>query len=153
MAGNGDIGACFVVGDLPVWPVGESADPEGKFSFAGCADGFTLAECSSIDELVEFAEGATCADLAAEGQFTWDGSCEADVTFFDEVCVQLWSASGTQASQALCAQELGGEWSNDTVCGGVPVPTLPPVGLAALMLLLLAGALLFLTKKASSPAV
>lgn len=153
MAGNGNTGACFVVGDQPVWPSSGTEAPDGKFNLAGCADGFTLEECSSVDELVEFWEGATCEDVADKGEIDWDGSCEASIAPVGTTCIQLWTGIGGAATEALCINDIGGTWFDDLECGGVPVPTMPPVGLAALMLLLLAGALLFLTKKASSPAV
>ena len=148
---GGGTGACFVVSGAPA--LGGSSvplDATGDFVLAGCADGFTFEQCNSVDELVEFWEGASCADVAAKGGFSWQGSCQSSIDPVGGVCIQLWTVQGAQATQGLCVGDIGGEWFNDLECGGIPVPTMPPVGLAAMMLLLLAGALLYLTKRSGA---
>jgi len=149
LAGNGGTGACFVVSLFDIWD-GEGALPEGKFELAGCADGFTEQECTSVDELTEFWEGATCEDVAAKGGFDWDGSCVADFDPLGEVCVVLWTEPGGTFTQALCVDDIGGEWSPGVDCG-IPVPIMPGFGMAALALLILAGALIILTVRGSLP--
>jgi hypothetical protein len=141
-------GACFVVTGEPA--LGGSSmplDAAGGFNLAGCADGFTLEQCSSVDELTEFLQGVTCADVAEKGGISWQGSCQASIEPVGGVCIQLWTVQGAQATQGLCLGDIGGEWFTDLECGGTPVPTMPPVGLAALMLLMLAGALFFMAKR------
>jgi hypothetical protein len=144
----GGTGACYVVTSAPTWPGGDAATPDGQaFDLAGCADGFTQEECSSVDTLVEFAEGFTCADVALKGGFDWNGSCSSTIDPVGDVCIQLWSILGAQSAQGLCVQDIGGQWYTDLECGGTPVPTMPPAGLAALMMLMLAGALFFMAKR------
>lgn len=154
LAGDG-VGACFVFGGEPVSSEGSSVplDPDGGFAFVGCADGFTEAECESVDELVEYWEGATCDDLADEFSFSWDGSCDANIPPYGDVCIELSSELGVDGSELLCEEDVSGTFSAGVGCEGAPVPTTPPLGLAALMLLLLAGAVFLLTKRGARTAV
>lgn len=148
-AGNGDTGACYVVGDLES-VFGDPGTSEGKFNLAGCAEGLTEAECTSVDQLTEFWESATCADVAEEYGFDWEGSCQADIPPLGDLCIVLWTELGGAATQALCENEIGGTWFNDLECGA-PVPTMPGFGLAAMAMLMLGGALLLLTMRGSLP--
>lgn len=140
-AGNGEVtGACFAVEVEPV-------EPAGVVGFAGCADGFTALQCAAVGEiLTEFAPGETCEGVAGEGGWSWDGSCEFTYSSFGDVCAQLYSVQGPITSAGFCANDVAGSWTDGGTCGA-PVPTMPPVGLAALMLLMLAGALFFMAKK------
>lgn len=146
-AGDGQVtGACYSVESEPV-------APEGGVGFAGCADGFTEQECDAGGKILTvFAPGVTCEAVADDFELSWDGVCEANVAPFGDVCINLYSFQGPGASGLFCNETVGGSWTAGGSCGA-PVPTMPPVGLAAMMLLLLGGALLFLTKRASSPAV
>jgi hypothetical protein len=149
----GGTGACFVVTSTETWPAGDAATPDGQpFNLAGCANGFTQEECTAVDSLVEFWEGATCDDVAGKGGFKWDGSCDASVDPIGSVCLELWTAQGGLATEALCVNEIGGDYSAGAACGA-PVPTMPPLGLAALMLLMLAGALFFMAKRSPQTTV
>lgn len=148
-AGQDPVGACFVVGDFAD-VFGEAAATEGKFNLAGCADGLTEAECTSVDVLTEFWEGATCADVADKGGFDWDGSCLAGIPPLGDLCVVLWTELGPPVTQGLCEKDLGGTWFNDLECGA-PVPTMPGFGLAVMALLILGGALILLTMRGSLP--
>ena len=95
----------------------------------------------------------SCADVAGKGGFDWNGSCDSTISPVGDVCIQLWSILGDQAAQGLCTQDIGGQWYTDLECGGTPVPTMPPLGLAALMLLMLAGALFFMAKRSPQTTV
>lgn len=148
LAGNGDTGACYVVEGLPAFP--QSLDPEGKFALAGCADGLTQAECDSVDELTLWAEGATCADLALKGGFDWEGSCAADIPPLGNLCILLWTDIGGSFTEGLCENDIGGTWFDDPTCGA-PVPTMPGFGMAAMVLLMMSGALILLTLRGSLP--
>ena len=148
-AGDGVVtGACYVVSGEGggTWPAGDAGLPDGAVAtIAGCADGFTEAQCSSVDELVLFSPGSTCADLANTFEFDWNGSCSAAIDPVGDVCILLWTAQGPVATAAVCENEIGGSWFTDLECGGTPVPTVPPVGLAALAMLMLAAALVVLS--------
>jgi len=149
VASAGDVtGACYVVEGITA--LSEDATPEGKFAFAGCADDFTEEECSSIDELTQFAAGATCADLAQKGGFDWDGSCLADIDPLGNICIQLWTEIDPEFTQELCENDIGGVWSDDLTCGA-PVPTMPGFGMAFMALVILGGALILLTVRGSLP--
>lgn len=137
-------GACWVY----------DAGQKGEFpALAACTEDFTEEDCNEVSVLVNFSPGATCAQMAGELQIEWNGSCLADFVPADEVCVQLWSAVGAEGAQGLCAQEINGSWFTDLECGGTPVPTVPPVGLAALAMLMLAAALVVLSLRGAQTAV
>lgn len=143
----GGTGACYViVGEPTLGGSSVPLDAGGVFELAGCSDGFTFEECNSVDELTEFLEGVTCDDVAAKGGIMWDGSCDASIDPVGSICIELWTAQGGLATEAICVNDIGGDYSAGVACGA-PVPTIPPVGLAALMLLLLAGALFFMAKR------
>ena len=58
----------------------------------------------------------------------------------------MWAVEpGNETPEFHCEQTFGGVWSDDLVCGGGPVPTLPKMAYAALVLMLLAGTLTLLT--------
>lgn len=153
LAGNGQTGACFVFDAEPVWPASGAVAPDGGFELGGCADGFTQQECESVSVLVDFAGGATCADVAAKAGITWQGSCDATIPPVGDVCVELWTFLGGKATGALCINDIGGSYAPGVACAGGPVPTIPGIGLAAMALLMLAGALFFLAKRSPHPSI
>ena len=144
-----DVGACYVVA-APTSIFTDGAT-EGEETLAGCADGFTEEECTSVDELTSFWPNGTCEDVADEYNLDWDGSCAADIDPIGDMCIVLWTSIGGPATQALCENDIGGVWFDDLVCGGAPVPTMPGIGMAAMVVLLLGGALVLLTIRGTLP--
>ena len=113
----------------------------GNQSAVECTDGVTQSECADFCSGCGWFEGQTCA----EQKFSWQGSC-----FFDDISpggsCWLWEVEeGSGTPEFHCEQTFGGVWSDDLVCGGVPVPALPKAAYAVLAFVLLAGTLTLLT--------
>jgi len=113
-----------------------------EFEFSLCVDGLTAADCLDLcDEDCEFFPGETCAEVGPP----WDGACEADDSPIGPLCALLWTEPNGVTSDELCEEGfILGTWLGDgSTCQ--QVPTLPKVGQAALVLILLVGALVILT--------
>jgi len=113
---------------------------DGQEGFA-CTDDADAELCSLLctDGEWELLEGDTCEDVP---DAPWDGAC-----FFDgppERCWLWWVGPNSVTPQESC-EDVTGEWLGDgSSCQ--QVPTLPKVGQAALVLILLVGALVILTR-------
>jgi len=51
--------------------------------------------------------------------------------------------------EEICEKFFGGDWFDDLECGGAPIPAMPRAGQAALVLILLVGALVILSWRGS----
>ncbi len=106
-------------------------------SAAACVDGVTQQDCTTLDGVWG---SSTCAQRGS-----WDGACIGSSPIGD-ICALLVIQPNGSTSQDLCEDPdfLDGLWLGDgSTCQ--QVPTLPKVGQAALVLILLAGALVILT--------
>jgi hypothetical protein len=144
LAGNGT-GACFSFGGpvLAQSPLGEDG-----FNVV-CLDDVTPEECTDLNLGAdsEWESGLTC-DLL---KVNWDGSCLFD--FGGTVgfgCIYLYYEDDPDYSQLICEEKAGGQFFDDPAACGIPTPTMPGFGMAALALLLLGGALALLTMKGSA---
>lgn len=146
--GNGDTGACLVIlaQDEPKAPAG------GELGYV-CAADLTSPECDSFcgDKVsaegglfvidCDWFDGGTCEDVENETGEPWDGAC--DLTQGFGFCVEIAETLPGWTSQEIC-EDGGGDWLGDGSTCGAPVPTLPKAGQAALMVVLLFGALVIL---------
>ena len=147
VAAAGGTGACFALGDVVNLP----QLPSGKGEFAAiCVDGVTIDECFEIlflSEEVEFEPNLTCDAI---GKIPWDGSCLFDFgSTVGNACVHLYYDGDEFESEAVC-KEAPGQWFDDPSACGIPTPTMPGFGMAALALLMLGAALTLLTMKGSA---
>lgn len=109
---------------------GETASPEGFLLVVGC----------------EWFGGLTCDDeglLSKIGE-PWEGACELDDKIPGGGFCALISEDLPGWTSAEICETGGGEWQGDGSVCGAPVPTLPRSGQAALMLILMLGALVIL---------
>lgn len=141
----GGTGACYSLNNpsSPLIPAGE----EGFQAL--CLNDLTQGECTEVllGEFSEWAEGVTCDEL----KVPWDGSCLFD--FGGTVgldCIYLYYDQDPDFAQLICEGKAGGQFFDDPAACGVPTPTLPGFGMAALALLMLGGALILLTMKGSA---
>jgi len=124
-AASGQTGSCLA-----------AIDDDG-LSAAACVDGLTQQDCTILD-------GSWDSDTCAQ-RGSWDGACLGSSPIGD-ICALLVIQPNGFTSQDLCEDPdlLNGTWLGDgSTCQ--QVPTLPRVGQAALVLILLAGALVILT--------
>ena len=113
---------------------------QGREEIAACTEDVTQQQCTDFFDF-EFLEGQPCTDL----DFNWVGACIVTVPDFGEVCLLVDPYLSTYDGYEACELFLGGSYLGDgSTCGSVP--TLPRVSRAALVLILLAGALVILTR-------
>ena len=125
----GDTGACWVEFNA------------GNQDAVECIDDVTQDDCEDFCSSCTWDESTDCVEL----EFPWEGSCFFDDTPPGGGC-WLWAVEpGDQSAEFHCEETFDGDWSDDLVCGGAPVPTLPRAGQAALVLVLLTGALIVLS--------
>ena len=143
-AGNGT-GACYSFGG-PVLP----QSPLGEEDFTAlCLDNITQAECEEqlFGPDSNWDPGITCDQL----KVPWDGSCLFDFQGTIGLgCIYLYYEDEPALAQLICEGKAGGQFFDDPAACGVPTPTLPGFGMAALALLMLGGALVLLTMKGSA---
>jgi len=145
VAAAGGTGACYSL-DGPVSPL----TPAGEEGFqALCLNDLTEGECAEL-ELGGFAQwddNITCDQL----DIPWDGSCLFD--FGGTVgldCIYLYYDTDPDFAELICEGKAGGQFFDDPAACGVPTPTMPGFGMAALALLMLGAALTLLTMKGSA---
>lgn len=140
-AGNGGTGACLIEA-----PVEDVAFPQGgqQGCFAVCVDGLTQEECQFGKGLEEFFEGQTCGEL--DVPWTWEGSCQADAEPFGDQCYVI-ACDGD--AELVCEKGAAGTFYPGDLTCGLGVPTMPAFGMAAMVLLILSGALVLLTVRGS----
>ena len=136
-----------------VWlPAGASAQDGG--GLGACAVDFTAGNQAAVecvnDVTASFCSCPSCNWFGntdcTELKFPWEGSCFFDNTPPPDGGCWLWTVeAGAETAEFHCEAEGGSSWSDDLVCGGAPVPTLPKAAYAALALVLLAGSLTLLT--------
>ena len=112
---------------------------QGTEEIAACAEGLTQQECTDFFDL-EFIEDQACSGL----DFTWEGACLVTVIDFGEVCFLVDPFQSTFDGFEACEILLDGSYQGDGSTCGAPVPALPGAGQAALILVLLIGALVVL---------
>jgi len=107
---------------------GDAASPEGGLGIIDC----------------EWLEGDTCEDVADEIGMPWDGACELDDKIpGGELCALISEELPGWTSEEVC-ESGNGEWQgNGSTCGD-PVPAMPRAGQAALIVVLMLGALVIL---------
>lgn len=140
----GGTGACYAIGNptLPQSPLGDDGFQ------ALCLDNVTEQECQELELAPEtqWDSNLTCDGL----KVNWDGSCLFD--FQGTVglgCIYLYYENDPDYAELICEKKNGGQFFDDPAACGVPTPTMPGFGMAALALLMLAGALVVLTMKGS----
>lgn len=149
----GDLGgACVaILGDAD-----NISTPEGKEENAYlCADDFTSQECDLfcgpqaspegglflVD--CEWVNGATCEDVAGKIG-AWEGACDTDPQGpAGGVCVLISEDISNWTAEEVCTDYTGGDWEAGGICGA-PVPAMPRAGQAALVIVLMFGALVIL---------
>jgi len=149
VAGAPDIGICYVV-------LEDFDLPNGlEESAVVCAEGLTEQDCALFCpdaaspegglEIVEcdWDPNVTCEDLSSKIGEPWDGACEVNGTPVGDVCFALWENMTNWSAEEICS-DAKGSWLGDGSMCGAPVPTLPRAGQAALMVILMLGALVIL---------
>ena len=153
VAGNG-FGSCVAV--LAEGKPDTAPEGFGEVAYL-CADSFGEEDCDFFCGEESFTEGdtglflvdciwesnSTCDDM----KVSWDGSCQ----FGDQLppplgglCVLISENLPNWTSEEICEfGKIDGTWDQGGTCGA-PVPTLPKVGQAALMIVLMFGALVIL---------
>jgi len=153
---GGETGACMAV----LQEFDPSSAPEGFEEAAYiCADGFSEGDCNlfcgenAAPEgglfLVDcvWASDLTCEDLTEDTGEPWEGSCvlsDQNPPPFGGLCVLISENLPSWDSEEICEfAKLDGNWEEGGVCGA-PVPTMPKTGQAALIIVLMFGALVIL---------
>ena len=148
-AGNGSTGACTVV----LAP--EDKAPGGKEAAFACTNSLTFGDCQlfcfgdspeggliAVDCLWE--ADTTCADVELELGVDWDGACDLDFPPpLGLLCAEIADDFISGFTSGEICTGAGGAWRPGEACGA-PVPALPKTGRAALIVILMLGALLIL---------
>lgn len=111
---------------------------QGNEQIAACTEDLTMQQCTDLFDF-EFLAGQPCTDL----DFNWTGACIVTVPDFGDFCFLVDPFQSTFDGFEAC-EFLGGSYLGDGSTCGAPVPTLPDAGQAALILVMLIGALVVL---------
>ena len=138
-----------------------TATPGGGGTEAGyfCADSFSQTDCEFFCgdnaspagglQLVDcdWAFDLTCEDLTDKIGEPWEGSCTLDDQGpppFGDLCLLISENLPNWTAEELCDfGKITGTWVEGGVCGA-PVPAMPKAGQAALIVILMLGALVVL---------
>jgi hypothetical protein len=111
---------------------------QGPEEIAACTEDLTEQQCTDFFDF-EFTEEQACTGL----DFSWEGACIVTIPDFGSICFLVDPYQSSFDGYEAC-EFIGGSYQGDGSTCGAPVPTLPAAGRAALILVMLIGALVVL---------
>lgn len=159
---GGEAGACVAILAETEPDSSPLGDPQGGEVAYVCGDALSFDECDlfcGIETNAPVGEGlflvgcewlvdTSCEELTDKIGESWEGACEFDDQLPPPLggsCFLISEELPNWTSQEICETgKGGGEWQGDGSICGAPVPAMPKPGQAALMVVLLLGALVIL---------